>query len=112
MSQLSLASPGPGFVERNLSASVYMFRSGIRHMYRATLLLLLLLPCLNHKHYPQNDLTMSLAGKAIEIVSFPASKAFQKDVHLMDGVFKVLRTKTPYPYANATTPFLVLANSG
>ena len=41
---------------------------------------------------------MSLAGKAIEIVSFPASEAYQKDVHEVDGALKVLRTKTPYPY--------------
>ena len=42
---------------------------------------------------------MSLVGKAIEIVSFPASEAYQKDVHEVDGALKVLRTKTPHPYA-------------
>ncbi|VDC04421.1 unnamed protein product [Peniophora sp. CBMAI 1063] len=41
---------------------------------------------------------MSLAGKAVEIVSFPASEAYQKDVHEVDGALNVLRTKTPHPF--------------
>ncbi|KZV65310.1 hypothetical protein PENSPDRAFT_690016 [Peniophora sp. CONT] len=41
---------------------------------------------------------MSLAGKAIEIVSFPASEAYQKDVHQVDGALKALRLKTPHPF--------------
>lgn len=42
---------------------------------------------------------MSLAGKAIEIVSFPASESYQKDVRVgaVDAL-KVLRTHTPYPF--------------